>query len=339
MPPEQEFASTGGVDPAAFAASMFPSEPSSGAAAPSEGVKEGVSPSAITPPAAASTTPAAAAPPVDSGITQAAWDALPKAWKKDMEAQWKGLNPDVRKYVHEREQQAATGISSYKAGSEKWNQATAPFAAIMAQYPDANPVDILSTIAQNHVMMLQASPEERVHHALALARGYGVELTRKEAREVAAATIEGQTPPAAQAEDFSPGQIAALQRMLAPVLSPLQAAAAHTQKQVAAGLEAEVDKFFSDPKNEFAGELGTDILAILKTGQTQNLSEAYELALLRNPEVKARYLTKLAKDFAPAPSNVSKLPNVKSSATPISASKPGTIDETIAGVISKHYGT
>lgn len=331
------------IDATAFAASLFPrSESDSGAGAPSEGSDGAVSSSAPTSPAPASTPPATETPPEGSAISQEAWDALPKAWKKEMETQWKGLNPETRKYVHEREEQVTRGISTYKAGAEKWNQVTTPFQAILAQYPDANPADILATIAQNHVMMLQSTPEQRVHHAIALARGYGVELTVKQAQAVAKAATESAegAPPAqtqTQAEDFSPGQIAALQRMLGPVLAPMREATSHVQAQISKSVQDEVDTFFSNPKNEFAMELGNDILSIMQKGQTKSLPEAYEIALLRNPDVKARYFAKLAKELTPPPSPASKLPNVKSSATPLSAPKPRTMDDTFAEVLRKHY--
>lgn len=319
-----EFESTGGVDPAAFATDIFP--PSSDAGENREGLAAAVSSPASAPPSPAST-------PAPEGLTQAAWDALPKAWKREMEGDYKTLSPQVRKYIHEREQQVTQGISGYRSGAENWNKVLTPFQEVLKEYPNANPLEILSTLAANHIQMIKASPEERRTHAMALARGYGVDLTPSQAAQVAAAGPAGAVP----TEGFTQGQLAELQRMLGPVLAPVRQTTEFINRQIADAATKEVDKFFSDPKNEFVNEVADDILQLMQQGRTNDLAEAYQMAVLRNPEVKARYFEAMARASAPAASKASKLPNVKSSATPASPSKPGSIDDTINSVIAKHY--
>jgi hypothetical protein len=332
-----DFESTGGVDPAAFAADLFPPATTSSETAANTG--EGhtaVSSGTPEPSAAVSTpTPAAEGAAAQAGMTEDQYAALPKSWRKEMEADWKTASPAIRKYAHEREQQVTEGITRYRNDATSWSKVITPFQTILAEYPDVNPAEILSTLASNHLAMVRASPTERAQHAMALARGYGVELTAKEAAQVAAA---GEATAQASQDGFTPAQIEQLNRMLSPVLAPIAKNTEFVNKQLSDAATREVDAFFSDAKNEFVNEVANDILQLMQTGKVESLAEAYELAVMRNPEVKAKYLTKLATLAAPAPTTAVKLPNVKSSATPArKGEKPATMDETMNAVIAKHY--
>ena len=316
-----EFESTGGLDPAAFAADLFPKEPS----APSEGSPAAVSPPEHTPPAEGSPTPAADGAAAQAGLTPEAYDALPKSWKREMEADWKLASPAVRKYVHQRETQVTEGISGYRANAESWSKAMAPFQEALRQHPDMNMSEILATLGSNHVKMLSATPAERREHAIALARGYGVDF---------GTAITGQP-----AEDLTPAQQAYLDRKLAPLMGSVQQSHDFVSKQIQDTATKDVDTFFSDPKNEFVNEVGEDILGIMQKGQAQSLAEAYQLAVLRNPTVRPKFIASLTPKSVPPPSNASKLPNVKSSATPRSPSKAGSMDDTINSIVAKHYSS
>lgn len=343
---DPDFSSTGGIDPAAFAADLFPSSSSSesaGAAANSDAGNPAVS--SVTPepsaaaPAPSTPAPAAAAAADAAGMSQAAYDAMPKAWRKEMEAEWKTMTPGVRKYVHEREQQVTEGITRYRSGSDNWAKVMTPFQSILSEYPDVNPAEILSTLASNHLAMVRATPEQRAQHAMALARGYGVELTPRQAAAAVAAG-EGVAQAAAAPDSLTPGQLAQIEAILKPVLAPVQRTTEFVNKQLADASTREVDAFFSDPKNEFVNEVANDILQLMQTGRTDSLPEAYELAVMRNPEIKAKYLAKLASATTPAPSSAPNLPNVKSSsAVPSPKGKPKTIDDTISQIVAKHYSS
>ncbi len=317
--PSIEHESTGGIDPAEFASSIF--EPSG----PSEGSAKAVSSDAHTPPpegSPSSETPAT--PPPE-------WENMPKSWKKEMESVWKASTPEVRRYVHEREKQVAEGIGAYKGSADKWSKVTEPFKDILKEYPDADPAEILSALASNHLRMVKSTPEERRQHLNALAKGYGVEFEAAKAAE-AAGTAPGQS-----LDGFTPKQLELLEQRFSPILQAARQSSEFVNRQMMEASTKEVDRFFSDPKNEFVNEVANDILDLIKKGQTQSLDEAYELAVLRNPEVKARYLASLASKVAPAPSTASKLPNVKSSATPKNPAKKATMDDTFAEVLAKHY--
>lgn len=64
--------------------------------------------------------------------------------------------------------------------------------------------------------------------------------------------------------------------------------------------------------------------------------EAYELACLRNPQVRAKMLQTASASAVPAAPPKSNFPNINGN-TVAPRSKKMTMDETISSVISKHY--
>jgi hypothetical protein len=248
---------------------------------------------------------------------------MPKSWRKEMEAHWTSTTPEVRKYVHEREQQAFRGIQQYARGNENWTKLVKPYEQVLQENPDIDPVEMMSGLARNHLILTRGTPEQKRQLFQAMQKHYGLD-------GAAPASGQPQTP-------FTPEQLAFLNRTLGPVMQHTQASISEARQRQLAEATSSVDRFFSDPQNEFAEDVGQDMLEILKKGQTTDLTEAYELAIMRNPEVKAKFLAKLASKAAPAAANPPAL-NVKSSTTPATPSKPGSIDDTMAAITKKHYG-
>ena len=326
----KEFAPTGGIDPEAFGASLFESSETT------EGGASALSSEIASAPSEDSSSPTSnGLTPVEApaGVTQQEWDSLPKAWKKEMEGTWRTASPEFRRYVHEREKQATEGISRYSKHAAQWEQVTSPLKHLIENNPDADPAGIIAKLAESHVRIAQSTPAERRTYLRQLAKGYGVDFA-----DVAAASDAQQA--AGTSDGFTPKQLEILQQTLHPLVQTAQQNSEYVNRQVAATATAEVDKFFSDPKNVFVNEVADDILGIMKKGQAESLSEAYELAVMKNPAVRARYIASLAAASSAPTSQASKLPNVKSSATPRSPGRfSGSIDDTIAGVIAKHYSS
>lgn len=264
----------------------------------------------------------------------AAWDSLPRSWKKDYETHWGSLPPEVRQYIHTREEEVRNGISAYRGGHERWTKAIQPFESVLQQHPDVDPVQLVQVLAQNHLALVQGTPQQRKDLLLQVAKHYGVDFA-----QAANAASGGQPSPGAQpAAGFTPEQMQMLQQMLGPMYEQVRTALSFTQEQRVAEAKTSVDKFFSDPKNVYAEDVAQDMLQILQARKAETLEEAYELAIMRNPEVKARYLADLAAKANPG-NNPPPATNLKSSPTPAEPPKPKTMDDTIDAVIRKHYGT
>lgn len=75
-------------------------------------------------------TPAAAAAPAKPKAPR------PSSWKKELEAQWETLPPEVQAYIGDRERQFATGVSTYKAEADRAKEvreALAEFEPVLQQ--------------------------------------------------------------------------------------------------------------------------------------------------------------------------------------------------------------
>lgn len=103
----------------------------------------------------------------------------PSSWKKDYEAQWESLDPELQKYINQREQEYAKGVSTYK---NQWDSA-APIYEAMAQHvlPDLQqhgiaPQQWIAEVSRAHKSLTYGSPQEKAQTLMALANNYGVDL-------------------------------------------------------------------------------------------------------------------------------------------------------------------
>jgi hypothetical protein len=256
------------------------------------------------------------------------WDTRPQSWQQDLDKDWTTLPEHVRKYVHTRESQINEGFKRYGMTQKQWDKATEAFKPILAQRPDLDVAEIMQALSHNHLLLTQSQdPAERRALGLALLKQYGVDL--EQAQEAA-----GTTNP----DGLTPRQIEQLRQMLSPVLQTVETLSGTHQQQVMASAKTTVDKFFSDPQNKFANEVEGEILDVLKSGATRNLGEAYHLAMLRRPDVYAKFIADKAAGAGGSNSGAAGgLPNLKSNGGAASSAKPATMDDSINSVLAKHY--
>ena len=268
--------------------------------------------------------PNPAALPTDAGDGPspgtAAFDAMPKAWKKEMEAHWAKLDPEVRKYVNSREADVSRGIQMYQQGHSSWNRLLEPYQQIFQAYPNLDPVQLMQGVLNQHLQLAQASPEQKREIATRMLKAYGLEF-----------------PTAAQGEaPQTNAELDTLKQRLAQVEGLWQAAQRAAQQTSYQKSLEDVNTFSSDPKNAFWDEVSEDIFVLLKKGAASTLPEAYELACLRNPQVRAKMMQTASAPAVPATSPKSNFPNINGN-TVAPRSKKMTMDETIGSVIAKHY--
>lgn len=261
----------------------------------------------------------------------AAWDSLPSSWQADYEPDWKGLPEKIRQYVHNRETQVNNGFREYGKMKEQfgmtqkqWDKATEAFKPYLEQNPNLELGDILHGLSRNHIALSTASAEQKRELGMALLRQYGIEFDQ----------------PAAKSGDESgltPRQIAQLNELLNPVLQTVETLHGTHQQQVYQHAASAVDKFFSDPQNKFASEVQEEILAVLKGGGTKDLGEAYHLAMLRKPEVYAKFVADKAANSQGKPSGAGGLPNLKSNGGAATSAQPATMKDSMNSVLAKAY--
>lgn len=269
------------------------------------------------------------APGIESGAPAPApasnpWDTVPRSWKQEYAPLWQKTDAEVRRIIHQREQDVEKGIRTYADGHGRYTKLRQVFEPVLQQNPELDLDGVYSTLAQNHLALVQADPETRRDLFMQMAQHYGIDFAN------AAADGAGQP-----GEGLTPAQKRELQKMIEPLQGFVQTELQVRQKQTQAEMRKSVDSFFSDPKNKYVNEVGPVMAKIIESGQTSDLGEAYELAILRNPEIRAKYLADMAGSSAPAP-QAGGIGNVKSSAAPASPGKPSSIDETMDAVLAKH---
>lgn len=260
------------------------------------------------------------------------WDAVPKSWAQEVHSHWEKVSPEVRQYIHKRETDVEKGIRTYSEGHQRWQR----LHGVLAPHadPDTDVTGLYETLAQNHVALVKAEPAQRRAMLAQLAKAYGVDFaTAAEAHARGGEGAEDGRLTRAQVEEL-------LEQRLTPLQRRIQEGDRAAQQEHARRVQAAVDAFFSDPKNEFVSEVAPQMLDLIQKEGIRDLQRAYELAILSVPEVKAKYLAKLAAE-AGGGQGGGKPPgdprNIKSDAGGAPPDKPGTIDETMAGVISKYY--
>ena len=272
-------------------------------------------------PSDASANPASSAAPAPSPTAPAptAWDTPPKAWKGDMHPHWSSLNPDVRKYLYEREDQAFKGISEARRQFDPYNQVHERMKPALEHYkvtPDQLP-QMYERLMHSHFMLHGGPEEQRKALVSEMIRAYKLEPMLE---------ALGYGKPAQQPQ-IDPMRL--VQEAITPVRQQLETFQNSWKARELKEAQDMIDSFMADKKNEFAGELIEDITQLLKVGAADSLEDAYAKAMWQNPAVRqkliAREVAAVADPKRPAPKTVQ-----SSAANPSpSAAKGKTWEETL----------
>lgn len=131
-------------------------------------------------PLVSSSPPAATAPVVEPPL----WERPPASWKKDYQEPWKNVDPKVREYVWQREQEMSAGIISGKEKLRQYDEITKvaePYMNTIRGLKDqqGNPLDLPRAIqglmyADN---VLRTAPRDQAkQYLIQLAQSYGIQL-------------------------------------------------------------------------------------------------------------------------------------------------------------------
>lgn len=193
--------------------------------------------------------------------------ARPTSWKKEYWEHFDKLDPNVAKYINEREQDFHKGIEGYKARAQQameWEQAVAPFMEnfrAVGKMPAAAVRDILAT--EN--ALRNGSPQQKLGIIQTLIREYGID-------------VSGRTQPQQQPA-FDPNQINQVVEQ--------RVAAMMTEREVNSAL----NQFMANPPEHFDAVKET-MVQLLQSNAASSYQEAYDKAVWLNPEVREAILAK-----------------------------------------------
>jgi hypothetical protein len=227
-------------------------------------------------PAAPATTTTAAAPLEPA----APRPAPPSSWRKEHQDAFAKLDPTLQNYIHERERQFATGVSTYKAEADRARSLQAamePFTPILQQY-NIQPEQWITNLGNAHRVLATGSPHQRAQMFTQLARDYGIDLSQITGQPAQA----GQQPGGALDPNTAWLQ-QELQKMRAQVDSFAQAQQRQQQEvvqQQQATIETMISEMAADTTNyPHFPVLREKMAGLLQSGLAQDLKSAYTQAL------------------------------------------------------------
>ena len=248
--------------------------------------------------------------------------ARPQSWKKELEAQWETLAPEVQANIIEREKQYQTGVSTYKADADRAKGITTALAQFepMLQKRGIATDKWIQQMGVAHYLISEGTPKEQVETIAQIIKGNGIDVN------ALGQLLAGQQPQYQQPQARSP--------MPQPQAEPIN-------------IEAEVNKVFEKKQVEDAykaftadvdagkyphfadDEVKGTMAGLLQSGLAQDYVSAYEAALL---------LPKHKHLVAPAPAAAPVVPDpavqkqaqaarARSQAVSVKSSTPSTMSQ------------
>lgn len=187
----------------------------------------------------------------------------PSSWKKDYWEHWDKLDPAVAKYIHEREQQYSTGVSTYKQEADRAKEfmnAVNPFLPELQQH-GIPPTQWIRSLGEAHRTLALGSPQQKLQMFQRLANDYGVTLPSVQ---------QGQPDQIMQ-------YLSPLQEQVRQLQGQITNYQQNTERQQQAAIEADIQKFRES--HEHFDTVRETMSGLLSAGLAQDLQSAYEAAL------------------------------------------------------------
>jgi len=248
----------------------------------------------------------------------------PKTWKAEAAKQWDKVPEAVKTEVLRREANMFDGIEQYKHSAALGDQTRnilAPFEADIRSR-GGEPLAFVKSMLEADKSLRESAMPDRIETFRQLASEYGVVLSGENL----------------VAEDSA---VNSLRSEVQRLQSHLDAKEAQTQEAEKARINKEISEFASDPANPHFEAVANDIAALIRSGVTSSLSEAYEKAVWANPVTRALEQTRLQTEAAKKQEAAAKAEaakrkkltavNARSSGSPKSTATPlGSMDDTLA---------
>lgn len=213
--------------------------------------------------------------------------AAPEGWRPAAREGWEGLPEPVRREIHRRELDIATGMQSSKDArtlADSFKAATDPYMSILAAEGQSDPMAAISGMLKTVSGLRLGSPQQKAERFAGLVQHYGIDLNILD--QALAASIKGEVLP-----DSDPVS-AAVEARMKPVedfMARMQRQGQESQDRQTAGAAADVDTFGETA--EFIADVRMDMADLLdmssNRGRNMSLQEAYDTACSMNPEIRA----------------------------------------------------
>lgn len=258
----------------------------------------------------------------------------PKTWTKEALAEWAKIPARAQAEILKREQDMFAGLEQYKGRAEigdRYSKVAEPYMPAL-QAAGVDPVELFNNFAGNHYLLVQGTPEQKLHVAAGLMQHYGIDIPALINMIDSKATADPN--------------IAPLQSRLEKLEQERAQERNYATEQMRQQKSQEVAAFAADPKNVYFSEVANDILSLIKGGVARTLQEAYDKAVYANPVTRQKELDRLTAERSAdltrqteerAKANAAATAaNITSKSKSASGTAPvGTLDDTLNETMSK----
>lgn len=197
----------------------------------------------------------------------------PTTWKKEaadvLREATAGLPPEKAKqlvdYVYQRESEATTAVSTYRAEAlhaKELTEAIAPFVAEIERN-GAKPAQWLANIGNTHYALVNGNPQQKLEAFAKLAQDYGVPL------HGVAQAEQGQYDPILMQQ----------MQQNAEIENRITSMQKWQQEQENRSLEQQINAYRANPEFKHFDAVAPEMARMLETGYAKNIEQAYALAV------------------------------------------------------------
>lgn len=207
----------------------------------------------------------------------------PRYAKKSIRENWSKFDPEIRKDLTERENEAHqqfTRFDEERQIGRRFKEASAPYDSFLKSL-GADGLTAFDYLIKTDYALRTAQPEQRTQMFVRAAQDYGVNLS--ELANVAQA----------MEANFNP-EVYRLQQQINRLESSLRPATVNQSVSVDNDVIRHIEDFASKPEHVHFSKVQPLMQALLASGQAETLEEAYDLAVHANPETRALRLAEHA---------------------------------------------
>ncbi len=203
-------------------------------------------------------------------------DPFPPSWKKEQQAHWNKLPPEVRKYINQHEAETRKALTSQdqdRLGGKVIREVAAPYMP-MLQAEGLNLVQAVQGLLQQNYVLRMGTPEQKRAMLLSAAKTFNVDLTEP-----------------VQQQGWVDPQVHALQQELAELKGWRDQSVQAQKYQEQVSIDSQLSSFASAPGHEHMRKVAPVMASLLHNNQANDLEDAYQKAIWADPELRSTLLT------------------------------------------------
>ncbi len=216
----------------------------------------------------------------------------PQSWSPAVRERFAQLEPDIQAEIIRREKEINVKLqetAQERKVAQDFIHAINPYVDVIKE-SGQHPVQFTQSLYQTARVLTKGTQQEKAELIAHLVKNAQVDWKVLDA--AFEKTFENASPVAALPPE--------LDQRLARIEQTAYSVAAERQQAYMQNIQAQIDQFAKDPKNEYFNDVVNDMIGLIQSGQAQDLPSAYEKAVWANPETRKALLAKQQQSAARA---------------------------------------